>query len=503
MEHPEVILSLKGITKRFPGVIALKDVSVDFYAGEIHAIVGENGAGKSTLIKTITGCHAPDEGTICVDGTEYSHGISPAQSRAAGVEAVYQEYNLVDGLSAAENICLGRRFGRFVNYRQMRQVAQEIFDRFGIDIDPDTPVSDLSTAKMQIVEIAKAISKGASILIMDEPTAPLTVNEVDILMRIIRQLKAEGVTILYISHRLEEIFQICDRVSVFRDGQYIITKEVRDTSRQELIQYMVGRELSESYPQRKTPPGSVMFEMERLTGNGVKNISLNVRRGEIVGLAGLVGAGRSEIMKVAYGAEHCQWGVLRVDGKKVTIAAPKDAMRYGIGFVPEDRKREGCFLGFGVEWNIVVSCLKQISKVTFVNRKKAREIASYYRDSIHIKTPTLDQAVMNLSGGNQQKIVVSKALAAQTEILIFDEPTRGIDVKAKHEIYELMNELCAQGKAVIMISSDMEELLGMSDRIYVLHEKRMAGMVSKEEFSQEYILYLASGGKPEEYLKDA
>ena len=503
MDHSNVILSLKGITKLFPGVIALKDVSVDFQAGEIHAIVGENGAGKSTLIKIITGYHTPDAGTVTVSGVEYPHGISPAESRAAGIEAVYQEYNLVDGLSAAENICLGQTFGPFVNYKKMRQVAQEIFDRFQIDIDPDTPVSDLTTAKMQIVEIAKAISKGASILIMDEPTAPLTVKEVEILMRIIQQLKSEGVTILYISHRLEEIFQICDRVSVFRDGQYIITKDVKDTSRQELIQYMVGRKLSESYPQRKTPPGDVVLELEKLTGNGVKNISLKVRQGEIVGLAGLVGAGRSEIMRVAYGAEHRQWGKILVRGKEVNIATPKDAMHYGIGFVPEDRKREGCFLGFGVEWNIVISCLKKISKATFVSRPKAKEIAAYYRDSIHIKTPSLEQPVMNLSGGNQQKIVVSKVLAAETEILIFDEPTRGIDVKAKHEIYELMNDLCAQGKAIIMISSDMEELLGMSDRIYVLCEKRMAGMVEKQDFSQEYILYLASGGRPQEYRKNA
>lgn len=503
MEHPDTILSLKNITKLFPGVVALKDVSVDFYAGEIHAIVGENGAGKSTLIKVITGYHRPDGGSVIVKGQEYSHGISPAQARAAGIEAVYQEYNLVDGLSAAENICLGQKFGRFVNYKKMREVAQSIFDRFGIDIDPNTPVSNLTTAKMQIVEIAKAISKGASILIMDEPTAPLTVKEVEILMRIIRQLKEEGVTILYISHRMDEIFQLCDRVSVFRDGQYIITKETKDTNRQELIRYMVGRELSETYPQRKTPPGDVMFEMQRLTGNGVKNISLNVRKGEVVGLAGLVGAGRSEIMRVAYGAEHRQWGKILVNGQEVTISAPKDAMSCGIGFVPEDRKREGCFLGFGVEWNIVISCLKKISKATFVNRPKARDIASYYREYLHIKTPTLSQPVMNLSGGNQQKIVVSKALAAETEILIFDEPTRGIDVKAKHEIYELMNELCAQGKAIIMISSDMEELLGMSDRIYVLCEKRLAGMVEKSQFSQEYILHLASGGKPEEYLKHA
>lgn len=503
MDHPNVILSLKGITKLFPGVIALKDVSVGFQSGEIHAIVGENGAGKSTLIKIITGYHAPDAGTVTVNGVEYPHGISPAESRAAGIEAVYQEYNLVDGLSAAENICLGRTFGPFVTYKKMRQVAQEIFDRFQIDIDPDTPVSDLTTAKMQIVEIAKAISKGTSILIMDEPTAPLTVKEVGILMRIIQQLKSEGVTILYISHRLEEIFQICDRVSVFRDGQYIITKDVKDTSRQELIQYMVGRKLSESYPQRKTLPGDVVMELKKLTGNGVKNISLNVRQGEIVGLAGLVGAGRSEIMRVAYGAEHRQWGKILVRGEEVNITTPKDAMHYGIGFVPEDRKREGCFLGFGVEWNIVISCLKKISKATFVSRPKAREIAAYYRDSIHIKTPSLKQPVINLSGGNQQKIVVSKVLAAETEILIFDEPTRGIDVKAKHEIYELMNDLCAQGKAIIMISSDMEELLGMSDRIYVLCEKRMAGMVEKQDFSQEYILYLASGGRPQEYRKNA
>ena len=495
----DTVLSLQHITKVFPGVIALNDVSVEFRRGEIHAIVGENGAGKSTLIKTITGYHQPESGSVILNGHEYPGGLKPARAKQEGVEAVYQEHNLIECLSAAENICLGRKFGPFVNYKKMEEEARGIFERFHIDIDPQELVCNLTTAKMQIVEIAKAISKGAHILIMDEPTATLSLAETEILLKIIEQLKQEGVTILYISHRLDEIFAICDRVSVFRDGEFVITKEVRETNRRELIQYMVGRELNESFPQRRTPPGEAVLELKHLSGNGVRDISMTVRRGEIVGMAGLVGAGRSEIMKVVFGAEQKQRGEILVNGAPAKIRAPKDALRYKIGLVPEDRKREGCFLMYGVQWNIVIACIRKISKGLFVDRKKEREIAEKYQDAMKIKTPSLDQIVLNLSGGNQQKVVVARALASDADILIFDEPTRGIDVMAKAEIYELMNDLCAEGKAVVMISSDMEELLGMSDRIYVFCEKSEAGLVEKPDFSQEYILHLSSGGTPEEY----
>jgi ribose transport system ATP-binding protein len=494
MEENLPILSIEHVTKTYPGVIALNDISISFTQGEIHALVGENGAGKSTLIKIITGAAEPDSGTIRYQGQSFSK-MQPNEARKMGIEAIYQEYNLVDCLSAAENICLGMQTGRFVNQKEMAAVAQQLFDRFKINIEPKTLVGNLTSAKMQIVEIAKAISKGARFLIMDEPTAPLTVSEIDILMDIIAQLKADGVTILYISHRMDEIFRIADRVSVFRDGQYVITRTVSETNRGQLISDMVGRTLSESYPKRKNLPGEVAIELKNLTGNGVKNISFYARKGEVVGLAGLVGAGRSEIMKVVYGAEKKQWGDIYINGKPVDIRCPRDAMQNKIGLVPEDRKREGCFLMESIQWNILISNVENISYAGVVNTKKEEQIAENYQKRLRIRTPSIQQKVLNLSGGNQQKVVIAKALAANSDIIIFDEPTRGIDVGAKHEIYELMNELCAEGKCIIMITSDMEELLGMSDRIVVLHERELSGEICREEFSQERVLDLASGGE--------
>lgn len=487
------VLSLNNITKLYPGVVALNDVSVSFYEGEVHAIVGENGAGKSTLIKTITGAITPDKGTVVVHNKTYT-SIQPSTAKEHGIEAIYQECNLIDSLSAAENICYGKKYGRLVNQEAMNKIASNIFNQFHIIIDPKTLVRDLTSAQRQIVEIAKAVTKNPRILIMDEPTAPLTVAEIDILMKIIALLKSQGTTIIYISHRLEEIFRISDRVSVFRDGRYITTLITSKTCRAELIKFMVGRELSETYPTRKNTPGEIALELNNLTGNGVKNISLLARRGEVLGVAGLVGAGRSEIMKVVYGAEKRQWGDIFVNGEKVKIKSPKDAMKYGIGLIPEDRKLEGCFLMESIQWNIVFNIARKISRFTVVNIKKEREISDYYSKLLRIKAPNLNQKVLNLSGGNQQKVVVAKALAANSEIIIFDEPTRGIDVNTKHEIYRLMNDLCAEGKCIIMVTSDMEELLGMSDRIVVFSEKALAGEIKKEDFSQEAILELASGG---------
>lgn len=487
------VLSLEHITKLYPGVVALDDVTISFEAGEVHAIVGENGAGKSTFIKTITGAVKPEKGTITVQHDSYQ-GMNPALARKHGIECIYQEFNLIDTLSAAENICYGDKRGRFVNQKTMNKVAQDVFDQFGIKIDPRTLVRNLTSAQMQIVEIAKAVTKSAKILILDEPTAPLTVSEIDILMKIIEQMRAYGATIIYISHRLEEIFRIADRVSILRDGKYITTLNVAETDRPELIRYMVGRELTEQYPGRKTQPGEVALELKNLTGNGVKNISFQARRGEVLGLAGLVGAGRTEIMRVAFGAEHRQWGEILVGGESLTIKNPKQAMEHGIALIPEDRKREGCFLMESIAWNITYNITEKISRFMVVDRKKEREIAESYGKRMRIKAPSLEQKVLNLSGGNQQKVVVAKALAAETDIIIFDEPTRGIDVGAKHEIYEIMNELCAEGKCIIMITSDMEELLGMSDRIVVFSERTLAGELSKDQFSQEAILELASGG---------
>ena len=491
----DIILALKDITKIYPGVVALDHVSVEFRRGEIHALCGENGAGKSTLIKVITGAIQPEHGKIVLDGTAYS-AITPALARASGIEAIYQEYNLVDTMSAAENISFGQGNGKFVNYKAMNEAARQIFDRFGVDIDPKTLVRNLTSAKRQIVEIAKAVSKNARLLIMDEPTAPLTNAEIEILMDIIAHLKREGVTIIYISHRLDEIFRIADRVTVFQDGQYVTTMDIGDTNRAQLIKYMVGRELSEAYPclRKKTQSSGVpVLEVRNLTGNGVKNISFQVQAGEILGIAGLVGAGRSEIMKVLVGAEQKQWGKVLLGGKEVEIKSPAQALEYGIGLVPEDRKREGCFLLYGVNWNIVISCIRKISRGLFIDRRQEKRIAETYVSKLRIKTPSGGQKVLNLSGGNQQKVVIAKTLAVEPTVLIFDEPTRGIDVGAKHEIYELMDQLCAEGKAIIMISSDMEELLGMSDRITVLYEKQLSGNVPADHMTQEYILEMASG----------
>ena len=499
MEEKIPALSLKDIRKVFPGVVALDKVSIDFYPGEVHALIGENGAGKSTFIKAITGAHAPDGGTITVDGQTYT-AMTPSLSRSHGIECIYQEFNLIDVLSAAENICYGEKLGRFVNQKQMNDIAQKLFDDFGVDINPKTLVRNLTPGHMQIVEIAKAVSKNCKILILDEPTAPLSVAEVEVLFRIVNKLRAQGVAIIFISHRLDEVFELSDRVSILRDGEFIVTLNTKETNRAELIKYMVGREMTAAFPERHAEIGDVAIELKNLTGNKVKNISFKARHGEVLGISGLVGAGRTEIMKVVYGAEKKQWGEVYVNGKLANIKSPKDAMhKYGICLIPEDRKREGCFLLETISWNIVYNVLGKISKSGFINSKKEKEIAGYYGKAMRIKAPNLDKTkVMTLSGGNQQKVVVGKALATQSDIVIFDEPTRGIDVGAKYEIYELINQMCEEGKCVLMVTSDMEELLGMSDRIVVFGERCLAGELTKEEFSQERILDMASTGSAQE-----
>jgi len=354
-------------------------------------------------------------------------------------------------------------------------------------------VQELSPAKQQIVEIAKAVSKNVKILIMDEPSAPLSVSEVEHMFEIIRHLKQRGVTVIYISHRLEEVFRISDRVTVMRDGRYVATKLTKDTDRKELISLMVGRELKESYPSRSNPPGEIALEVKNLSGNGDKDISFSVRKGEILGISGLVGAGRTELAMLLFGAVPIEGGEIWVEGKPVQIRSPQDAIQHGIGLLTEDRKGQGLFLEMGVGWNISFPIIRSLSRRGVVDTKTENEIAEKYRQRINIKTPSLLQRVINLSGGNQQKVVLAKSLAAESDILIFDEPTRGIDVGAKQEIYHLMRELANNRIAILMISSEMEELLGMSDRIIVLCEGKLAGEVQREQFSQDYILDLASG----------
>jgi ribose transport system ATP-binding protein len=489
----EKLLSLRAITKTYPGVRALDDVSLDFAAGEVHAIVGENGAGKSTLIKVISGATTPDSGRIVVAGREFM-AMDPEQSLASGIAVIYQELSQFDSLSVAENIFIGERLGGLlVDFKTMRMKAAEILERFGVAIDPGKSVAGLTPAQRQIVEIAKAIHRKARVVIMDEPTAPLTMREVDRLFEVIRGLKRDGIAVIYISHRLEEVFAICDSVSVMRDGRYVSTMSVSETSRQELIALMVGRNLRTSYPRPAKGPAAVALEVKGISGNGVRNISFSVRKGEILGISGLVGAGRTELVRLVYGAERVEDGEIWVDGKRVNIDSTATALQFGIGLIPEDRKTQGAFLPMSVAWNISIASLRSLSRGLVVNRRAEGERAQEYRDRLRIKTPSLGQRVMFLSGGNQQKVVVAKTLAANTNILIFDEPTRGIDVGAREEIYELIIELANQGKAIIMVSSDMEELLGMSDRILVLAGGTLVGELPREEFDPRRVLELASG----------
>lgn len=491
----KTILKIEGLCKYYPGVKAIDGLTMEFREGEVHALLGENGAGKSTLIKCIAGAIRPDAGTIEIDGEKFSH-LLPQQAKDLGVQVIYQEFNLVPQMSCAENVFLNERTSKLiVNDRERAQRAKKIFDDLGVNVNPNRAVGTYTPAYMQIVEIAKAVSRNVKILIMDEPTAPLTVNEVSLLMDIVRKLKAKGVTIIYISHRLEELFEIGDRVSIMRDGQYIKTLNIKDTCRKELVDLMVGRELTESYPSRKVDLGEEVLRVEHLTGNGVEDINFSLKKGEILGFGGLVGAGRTELMNVIYGADKLKSGTIYLSGMPVYFRDTADALAKGIGMIPEDRKRTGVFLKMSIRWNSVICALKSISHLGIVNTKKEKEIADYYIKRLKIRTPSPEQLAGNLSGGNQQKVVLAKAMAAQSQILIFDEPTRGVDVGAKQEIYQLMNQLVEEGHSILMVSSDMPELLGMSDRIVVICEGRQAGIVPKAEFSQARILDLASGEK--------
>lgn len=487
----KTVLKLNNITKRYPGVVALDKVSFELQEGEVHAIIGENGAGKSTLIKCLCGAIVPEEGSIEIAGETYD-SMNPKLSKDLGIEVVYQELNLIDGLTVAENVCFGAKYGRFVNFKLLTKKTQEVFERLNVKIDPKKLVMELSTAQQQLVEIAKSVSKDVKVLILDEPTAPLTIEDVDILFEIIRTLKKNGVSIIYISHRLDEIFQITDRITVMRDGQYVTTLNTNETNRNELIKYMVGRELKDIYVENTNVSAERMLELESVCGNGDENITMHVNKGEIVGLAGLVGAGRTELARLLFGADKIDSGIIRLDGKELKISHPGDAIKEGIGLIPEDRKRQGALLQFGIDWNIALSHLPEISKYTFVNEKIVAEQADEYIEKLKIKTPYRNQLVRNLSGGNQQKVVLARTLVNDSKLIIFDEPTRGIDVGARSEIYHLLNDLARQGKSILMISSDMEELIGMSDRIYVLAEGKITGELKKAEFTQEKILELMS-----------
>ncbi|WP_352408886.1 sugar ABC transporter ATP-binding protein [Lawsonibacter hominis] len=490
------ILEIKGLTKLYPGVVALDHVDLSVRRGEVHAIVGENGAGKSTLIKSITGAIVPDEGVIRFDGKEYTH-LEPKLSSDAGIGVIYQEFNLVPGLTVAENVFMGNYAGNgvTVDFKTMRKRAEETMDKVGVRIPADKMVSELTVGHQQIVEIMRSLVKEIKLLIMDEPTAPLTANEVEQLFKIVNTLRGQGITIIYISHRMEEIFELADRVSVMRDGTYITTLDVDKTNIKELIQYMVGRELRDEYPQRNTPIGGELLRAEHLSGNGVEDISFTLHKGEILGFAGLLGCGRTETIELLYGAKKRTGGKVFLNGKEINVRNTTEAMKLGLGLVPEDRKRTGAFLNMTIVWNTGISCIKKklVKGLGVVDTRKERALAEEYVKKLRTKTPSVDQWVANLSGGNQQKVVVAKMLATDADILIFDEPTRGIDVGAKQEMYQLIRQLVDEGKSVILISSEMGEVMGLSDRIVVLYEGRQMGVLEREAFSQEKILSLASG----------
>jgi len=491
------ILELRNITKLYPGVVALDNVSFSVNRGEVHAIMGENGAGKSTLIKIIGGAITATEGVVSIEGKDYKE-LTPSMAAGNGIGVIYQEFNLVPTMSVAENICLGDRSqNKYLRDKaSMAKRADKVLKELGLNIDPWIMVNELSTGQQQMVEIAKQMIKNVKILIMDEPTASLSLAETNNLLNMVEVLKEKGVTILYISHRLEEIFRISDRISVFRDGKYIDTKETKSIDRGELIRMMVGRELGDEYPRRNSAvTEEVVLSVKDLTGQGDKNLNFELHRGEILGVAGLVGSGRTEMAKMIYGYLAKEKGTIEINGKQVEISKPSKAISVGLGLIPEDRKREGAFLDYSIDWNISIMAIRSLCKGIFVDRKAVDALAENYIKRFSIATPSSKQLVRNLSGGNQQKVVLAKTMATDVDILILDEPTRGIDVGAKREIYQLMNEFVQQGKSIIMISSEMEEVIGVSDRMLVFYEGEIAGELARAEFNQNKVMTLASGIK--------
>ncbi len=498
MASTENILKLTKINKAFPGVKALTDVDLTLRKGEVLALVGENGAGKSTLMKILSGAYKRDSGTIEYDGREVEIH-SPKQSEELGISIIYQELNLIQRITVAENIFLGRyplKWGA-VQWDKMRQDARALLQGLGIEMNVNAMLRDLSLAQQQIIEIVKAVSINARVVIMDEPTSSLSHSETEILFRIIRMLKEKGTAVIFITHRLDEIYTICDRMTILRDGCYVGTREVKDVTKSEMIEMMIGRQLTNQYPQRDSSVGDTVLEVRNLTDGGrrVKNVSFSAHAGEVLGFAGLVGAGRTETMRMIFGVDKKAGGEILIGGRAVEIRGPRDAIGRGIGFVTENRKEEGLFLHSSVKVNTVMVALGKILKHgLYFDFKKERRVAEEYVKLLHTATPSVEQRVMYLSGGNQQKVVLAKWLFSDSRIIIFDEPTRGIDVGAKREIYEIINKLVAEGKVVIVISSDLEEIMGICDRILVMHEGTISGEVEKAEFSQSRITEFAVGG---------
>ena len=489
------LLEMEGIEKSFPGVRAIRHGRLNLAAGEVVALLGENGAGKSTLIKVLSGAHIPDAGVIKLNGVPVRI-TSPHDAQKLGIAVIYQEFNLVPALTARENIFLGkeRTRGGFVSARDERKRAQELFLRLRASIDPDAPCRSLSVAQQQLVEIAKALSQEARIIVMDEPSAALTAQEVESLFAIVRDLKAHGIGVVYISHRLDEIFEIADRVTVMRDGEWIATEPTEHLTRERLIELMVGRKIEQEFPKRKAAIREPRLAIDGLArGNSVRGVTFSIRRGEVLGLTGLVGAGRTEVARMIFGADAPDRGRILLDGRQLEIRSPKDAIRNGICLLTEDRKAQGLVLGLPVRENFGLPNLPRLSRLSFVQHGRERDAFGRHVESLRIKISNQEQLAKNLSGGNQQKVVLAKWLESNSEVIIIDEPTRGIDVGAKYEIYLLMNRLAASGKAILMISSELPEVLGMSDRILVMHEGRITGEIADvPHATQEQVMEFAA-----------
>ena len=490
----KVLLEMHHVHKRFAGVHALNDVSLELKAGEVHALLGENGAGKSTLIKVLGGIYQADEGEIYIDGNKVEiKGVEDAQKN--GIAIIHQELVLVPYMTVAENIFLGREFGNcvLVNRKKMNEEAQKLLNENQVNISADMLVGKLTIAQQQMVEIVKAISYDSKILVMDEPTSSIADKEVEFLFETMRKLTKRGVGIIYISHKMSELEQVCDRVTVMRDGLYVGTEIVKNTTKDKLIAMMVGRELENYYTRDYQEPGEEVLRCEHISdGDMVKDVSFSLKKGEIIGFAGLVGAGRSETMKAIFGLAKNVSGETWVNGKKVKVTSPVDAMKYGLALVPENRKNEGLYSVQSVRFNMTIEVLKQFMKGISVDEKKEAALTQKYIDMMDTKTPTQMQKIGNLSGGNQQKVIIGRWLATDPDVLILDEPTRGVDVGAKSEIYVIMNELVKKGVSIIMVSSELPEIINMSDRVYVMAEGRVTGCLNHREVTQEAVMQLAA-----------
>lgn len=491
--HEDIKLELRGICKSFPGVRALNNVNIALRKGTVHAVVGENGAGKSTLMKIINGLYKKDAGHIYLDGKEVSFS-GPRESAEAGIAMIYQELNFFPELTVAENIFMGRQPGKkgTVDWKEMVKQARKILEDNGLHYDPRMKIKELPIAGIQMLEIIKAVAFKAQIIIMDEPTSSISEKEVEVLFSTIERLKAQGISFLFISHRMEEVFQIADEITVIRDGETIISGSVRDFDKNSLIAYMVGRPIENVYPKEEVPIGDVVFEAKNLSYKGMfENVSFNVRKGEIVGLAGLVGAGRSEVCRAIFGLGPIDSGEITLNGKKYTPKDVTHAIRNKVLMITEDRKKEGIFGVRGCRENITVT-KHRISRGFLINHKKEINEALQMVNKLYIKCASIETPINSLSGGNQQKALLARWLMVESNLLILDEPTRGIDVGAKYEIYNIMNELARQGYAILMISSELPELIGMSDRIYVMSQGIVTGCLNRNEFSQEKIMHLAT-----------